>query len=40
MEDFKNIQNGIILPSIGYADQPKIVVADNGAWVYTITTGE
>ena len=23
MDDFKNIKNGLILPSIGYADQPK-----------------
>ena len=40
MDDFKNIKNGLVLPSIGYADQPKLVEADNGAWVYTITTGE
>jgi len=40
MDDFKNIKNGLVLPSIGYADQPKLIEADNGTWVYTITTGE
>ena len=40
MDDFKNIKNGSVLPSIGYADQPKLIEADNGHWVYTITTGE
>lgn len=40
MDDFKNIKNGLILPSIGYADQPKLIEADNGTWVYSITTGK
>lgn len=39
MYAFMNIQNGTLLPNAsGYADQPKIVVADDGTWVYAITT--
>ena len=40
MKNFKNIAAGLPLPSVGYADQPKIIVADDSAWVYTITTGD
>lgn len=33
-----NIKSGVALPGVdGYADQPKIVVADDDTWVYVVT---
>jgi hypothetical protein len=38
--DPRNIVNGRIIPSEGYADQPYIVQTDDGAWVCIMTTGK
>lgn len=38
--DSRNIANGLKIPGEGYSDQPYIVVASNGAWVCTLTTGK
>ena len=37
--DWRNIENGSIIPDEGYCDQPYIVVNDDGSWVCTMTTG-
>lgn len=37
--DSRNIRNGNIIPTENYCDQPYLVVADDGAWVVTVTTG-
>ena len=37
--DFRYIENGSEIPSENYCDQPYLVIADDGAWVSTITTG-
>jgi hypothetical protein len=39
VSDPRHIANGRVIPSEGYADQPYIVKADDGAWVCAITTG-
>ena len=38
--DPRHIANGRIIRSEGYADQPYVVKADDGAWVCVITTGK
>ncbi|HNX35293.1 MAG TPA: sialidase family protein [Kiritimatiellia bacterium] len=38
--DSRNIANGLRIPGEGYSDQPYVVVASNGAWVCTLTTGK
>lgn len=38
-KDPRFIENGSIIPSEGYCDQPYVVRADDGAWVVTMTTG-
>ncbi|MFP4502518.1 MAG: sialidase family protein [Candidatus Hydrogenedentota bacterium] len=38
-DDRRNIRNGYDIPSENYADQPYVVVRDDGAWVCTLTTG-
>src|SRR6059058_2218443 len=38
--DPRHITNGRTIASEGYADQPYIVKADDGAWVCVITTGK
>ncbi|MBN2310617.1 MAG: exo-alpha-sialidase [Candidatus Hydrogenedentes bacterium] len=37
--DWRHIENGFEIPSQGYADQPYVVVLDDGTWVCTLTTG-
>ncbi|MFP3903058.1 MAG: exo-alpha-sialidase [Armatimonadota bacterium] len=39
MSDWRNIKNGHEIPAENYCDQPYVVVADDGAWVCTLTTG-
>jgi hypothetical protein len=38
-QDLRNIRTGWEIPSEGYADQPYVVVADDGAWLCLLTTG-
>ncbi len=38
--DPRHIQNGWIIPSEGYADQPYLVKTDDGAWLCVMTTGK
>jgi len=38
--DWRNIRNGLEIPSEYYSDQPYVVIADDGAWVCCLTTGE
>lgn len=38
--DWRNIRNGLEIPTEYYSDQPYIVKADDGAWVCSLTTGE
>ncbi len=37
--DWRHIKNGNVIPTYAYSDQPYIVIADDGAWVCTTTTG-
>ena len=37
--DWRNVTEGLEIPSIGYCDQPYVVIADDGAWVCIMTTG-
>ncbi len=37
--DFRNIANGMEIPTKSYSDQPYIVKTDDGAWLCTVTTG-
>ncbi|MDP6776470.1 MAG: hypothetical protein QGI83_06880 [Candidatus Latescibacteria bacterium] len=37
--DWRNVVGGMEIPSIGYCDQPYVVIADDGAWVCIMTTG-
>lgn len=39
MDDPRNIRNGRPIPNENYCDQPYVVIADDGAWVCTLTTG-
>ncbi|MFO7945188.1 MAG: sialidase family protein, partial [Armatimonadota bacterium] len=39
MSDWRNIDNGYEIPAENYCDQPYVIVADDGAWVCTLTTG-
>lgn len=36
--DPRNIENGYVLPSECYADQPYVIVCDDGSWLCTMTT--
>ena len=38
-QEWRNIRTGHEIPSQGYADQPYVVVRDDGAWICTLTTG-
>ncbi len=38
--DWRNIENGLEIPSVYYSDQPYVIKADDGAWVCCLTTGE
>ena len=37
--DPRHLNNGWVIPSEGYADQPYIVKTDDGAWLCVMTTG-
>ena len=37
--DSRDFESGLLIPDEGYCDQPYIVVARNGQWVCTMTTG-
>jgi hypothetical protein len=37
--DMRNFDNGLLIPDEGYCDQPYLVIAKNGEWVCTMTTG-
>lgn len=37
--DWRNIQNGLVIPDETYSDQPYIVKTDDGAWLCAMTTG-
>lgn len=37
--DWRNINNGLEIPSERYADQPYIVITPEGDWICTLTTG-
>lgn len=37
--DWRNIENGYIIPDKTYSDQPYIVKTDDGAWLCVMTTG-
>ncbi|MFW6328014.1 MAG: exo-alpha-sialidase [Bacteroidota bacterium] len=37
--DWRNIENGYIIPDESYSDQPYIVKTDDGAWLCVMTTG-
>jgi len=37
--DWRNIENGRVIPSEHYADQPYVVQTDDGAWLCVMTTG-
>jgi len=38
-KDWRNIENGKIIPDEAYSDQPYIVKTDDGAWLCVMTTG-
>lgn len=37
--DMRNIRTGSVIPDESYADQPYVVILDDGSWLCTITTG-
>jgi hypothetical protein len=37
--DWRNVREGLEIPSSHYCDQPYVVIADDGAWVCIMTTG-
>ncbi len=37
--DFRLLENGALIPTEYYSDQPYIVKTDDGAWLCTVTTG-
>ncbi len=39
LDDGRNIQAGSVIPDEGYADQPYVVKAPDGAWLCVLTTG-
>ncbi|MEO1534827.1 MAG: sialidase family protein [Planctomycetota bacterium] len=38
-QDWRDISNGLEVPSIGYADQPFVVTLNDGSWLCVLTTG-
>ena len=38
-KDWRNIQNGSIIPDESYSDQPYIIKTNDGAWLCVMTTG-
>ena len=37
--DWRNIENGLEIPTESYADQPYMIKTDDGAWLCSLTTG-
>ena len=37
--DWRNIVNGLEIPTVSYSDQPYVVKTDDGAWLCCVTTG-
>jgi hypothetical protein len=37
--DWRNIVNGLEIPTVSYSDQPFVVKTDDGAWLCCVTTG-
>jgi hypothetical protein len=37
--DWRNIINGLEIPTVSYSDQPFVVKTDDGAWLCCVTTG-
>ena len=38
-KDWRNVREGLEIPSSHYCDQPYVVIAEDGAWVCIMTTG-
>ena len=38
--DLRNVETGLVMPSLKYADQPYIAVTQTGQWVCVLTTGK
>lgn len=38
--DWRNIQTGSLIPDEAYADQPYVVITDDGNWLCVLTTGK
>ena len=39
-KDFRNIANGVLIPSYDYADQPEIILAPDGTMICAVTTAQ
>ena len=39
-DDLRNVETGLVMPSLKYADQPYIAVTQTGRWVCVLTTGK
>jgi hypothetical protein len=39
-KDWRNIENGMTIPTENYCDQPYLIKTDDGAWLCALTTGE
>ena len=39
-DDLRNVETGLVMPSLKYADQPYIAVTRTGRWVCVLTTGK
>lgn len=39
-KDFRNIKNGVLIPSYDYADQPEIIIAKDGTMICAVTTAK
>jgi len=37
--DWRNIINGLEIPTVSYSDQPFVVKTYDGAWICSVTTG-
>jgi hypothetical protein len=38
--DLRNVETGLVMPSLKYADQPYVIVTQKGQWVCVLTTGK
>ncbi len=39
VHDWRNIQNGFVIPDEGYCNRPYVVLVEGGAWLCVMTTG-